>query len=147
MKRIAPFVLIAFAAIALAGTVVWDRTYGGAEWDEALPVVWDRTYGGAEDDVAYSIVALADGGFAVAGYTKSKGNGGRDMWVLRLDEAGNVVWDKTFGGAWGDVASSIVALSDGGFAVAGKTDSKIDSNQRVADMRVLRLDEAGNVDF
>ena len=112
--------------------------------DEAGNVVWDQTYGGAERDRASSIVALADGGFAVAGYTQSKGAGDRDMWVLRLDEAGNVVWDQTYGGAGGDWASSIVALADGGFAVAEYTESKGAGNR---DMWVLRLDEAGNVDF
>jgi hypothetical protein len=52
--------------------------------DEAGNVVWDHTYGGAEYDAANSIVALADGGFAVAGSTNSKGAGSYDMWVLRL---------------------------------------------------------------
>ena len=77
MKRIAPFVFIAFAAIGLLGTP-------STAFSQALPVVWDQTYGGADEDVADSIVALADGGFAVAGLTDN------DMWVLRLDEAGNV---------------------------------------------------------
>jgi hypothetical protein len=163
-----------------ASNVVWDHTYGGAEWDyassivaladggfavagstrskgaggrnmwvlrldEAGNVVWDQTYGGAEWDYANSIVALSDGGFAVAGGTDSKGAGYEDMWVLRLDEAGNVVWDHTYGGAMRDMANSIVALADGGFAVAGYTDGGVVSNQYVADMWVLRLDEAGNV--
>ena len=83
MKRIAPFVLIAFAAIGLLGTP-------STAFAQALPMVWDHTYGGWRFDSASSIVALADGGFAVAGYTESKGAGNRDMWVLRLDEAGNV---------------------------------------------------------
>ncbi len=83
MKRIASFVLIAFAAFGLLGTP-------STAFSQALPGVWDRTYGGAGDDVADSIVALADGGFAVAGGTQSKGAGHYDMWVLRLDEAGNV---------------------------------------------------------
>jgi len=137
MKRIAPFVLIAFAAIGLLGTP-------STAFSQALPVVWDNTYGGAEGDGANSIVALADGGFAVVGDTNSKGAGKGDMWVLRLDEAGNVVWDHAYGGAEWDIASSIVALADGGFAVAGSTNSKGAGD---GDMWVLRLDEAGNVDF
>ena len=83
MKWLASFVFIAFAAIGLLGT-------SSTAFSQALPVVWDRTYGGWRFDSASSIVALADGGFAVAGSTESKGAGGRDMWVLRLDEAGNV---------------------------------------------------------
>jgi len=141
-------VALADGGFAVAG---WTESKGAGSsdmWvlrlDEAGNVVWDHTYGGAEDDVARSIVALADGGLAVAGYTQSKGAGDDDMWVLRLDEAGNVVWDKTFGGAKADMANSIVALADGGFAVAGRTYSKGAGNN---DMWVLRLDEAGNVDF
>jgi hypothetical protein len=135
MKRIAPFVFIAFTAIGLLGTP-------STAFSQALPVVWDHTYGGAERDYANSIVALSDGGFAVAGRTSSKGAGGGDMWVLRLDEAGNVAWDHTYGGAKWDETSSIVALADGGFAVAGGTYSK---GAGYEDMWVLRLDEAGNV--
>jgi hypothetical protein len=137
MKWLASFVFIAFAAIGLLGT-------SSTAFSQALPVVWDRTYGGWRFDSASSIVALADGGLAVAGMTKSKGAGKRDMWVLRLDEAGNVLWDHTYGGAHEDRATSIVALADGGFAVAGYTESKGAGNR---DMWVLRLDEAGNVDF
>ena len=48
---------------------------------------------------ASSIVSLSDGGFAIAGYTWSKGAGGEDMWLLRLDASGNIIWDKTFGGS------------------------------------------------
>ena len=77
MKRIAPFVFIAFAAIGLLGTP-------STAFAQALPVVWDHTYGGPHEDRATSIVALADGGFAVAGYTESKGAGYHNMWVLRL---------------------------------------------------------------
>jgi hypothetical protein len=105
MKRIVPFVFIAFAAFGLLGIP-------STAFSQALPGVWDRTYGGAGDDAADSIVALADGGLVVAGETRSKGVGGHDMWMLRLDEAGNVVWDQTYGGAKHDSASSIVALAD-----------------------------------
>ena len=77
MKRIAPFVFIAFAAIGLLGTP-------STAFAQALPVVWDHTYGGSESDGASSIVALTDGGFVVAGFTRSKGAGSYDMWVLRL---------------------------------------------------------------
>ena len=134
MNRIAPFVFIAFAAFGFLGIP-------STAFSQALPMLWDRTYGG---DSASSIVALADGGFAVAGVTSFKGAGYDDMWVLRLDEAGNVLWDQTYGGAERDRAYSIVALADGGFAVAGYTESKGAGNR---DMWVLRLDEAGNVDF
>jgi hypothetical protein len=141
-------VALADGGFAVAGNTESKGAGSADVWvlrlDEAGNVVWDQTYGGAEWDYAYSIVALADGGFAVAGRTFSKGAGEEDMWVLRLDEAGNVVWDQTFGGAKWDYAYSIVALADGGFAVAGYTESKGAGEE---DIWVLRLDEAGNTAF
>ena len=51
--------------------------------------------------------------------TDSKGAGDNDIWILRLDGSGDIVWDKTYGGIGFDGNGSIVALSGGGFAVAG----------------------------
>ena len=80
---------------------------------------WDKTYGGIGSEYAGSIVELNGGGFAVAGWTDSKGAGGADVWILGLDDAGDIVWEKTYGGSENDYAGSIVELSGGGFAVAG----------------------------
>ncbi len=105
-------------------------------------LTWDKTFGGAKTDYVRSIVALADGGFAVAGYTESKGAGGADVWVLRLDRTGELLWEKTFGGAKPDYAHSIIALADGGFVVAGDTHSKGTGEY---DAWILRLDETGEL--
>ena len=86
--------------------------------------IWDKTFGGSSLDRAYSIIQTKDGGFAVAGTTKSKGAGDADFWVVKLDENGNRIWDKTFGGWDPDWAYSIIQTKDGGFAVAGTTKSK-----------------------
>lgn len=63
----------------------------------------------------------ADNGIVVAGVTNSKGAGDLDMWLVKLDEQGDLVWDRTFGGLNADIASSVVALSAGGFALLGHT--------------------------
>ena len=60
-------------------------------------MVWDRTYGGSDSDSAESLIQTSDGGYAVAGATSSKGAGMRDLWVIKLDSQGNMVWDKTYG--------------------------------------------------
>ena len=58
---------------------------------EVLPIItWDKTYGGSGDDWAYSLIQTTDGGYAVAGITTSKGAGGTDLWVIKLDEQGNL---------------------------------------------------------
>ena len=52
--------------------------------------VWDKTYGGSDSDRAYAVVATSDGGYLLAGYTKSKGAGDYDMWVVKIDKDGNL---------------------------------------------------------
>ena len=103
--------------------------------------VWDKTFGGSSDDSANAIVQTTDGGYAVAGYTNSKGAGGYDMWVIKLDASGNKTWDKTFGGSSYDSANSIVQTTDGGYVVAGYTKSK---GAGGSDMWVVKLDASGN---
>jgi len=82
--------------------------------------VWARTYGGSEDDVAYSVFPTSDNGYIVAGYTESFSKTIRDFWILKLNEKGEIIWDKKYD-TWDDVAYSIQETSDGGFIVAGET--------------------------
>ncbi len=92
--------------------------------DSSGKKLWDQTYGGLLADYATAVVQTVDGGFAVAGYTKSKGAGGNDFWLVRTDASGAKTWDQTYGGASSDAAYAVVQTSDGGFAVAGNTASK-----------------------
>ncbi len=101
---------------------------------------FDKTLGGSADDAAYDMKVTSDGGFILAGYTKSKGSGGADVWVVKLDAAGNVQWDRTFGGSGDDEAGGVVQTHDGGYAIAAyKTNA---SAQREA--WIIRLDKDGN---
>jgi hypothetical protein len=104
-----------------------------------------KTIGGRYDeDRALSIIQSSDGGYAVAGYTKSFGAGGADIYVVKLDSGGNVQWTKTIGGSSGDYAYSIIQSSDGGYVVAGYTYSFGAGNY---DMYVVKLDSGGNVQW
>ena len=87
-------------------------------------LVWDKTFGGSEEDCTFSIIQTTDGGYAVVGITHSKGAGKGDIWVIKLDNKGNLVWDKAFGGSELDGANSIIQTKDGGYAVVGITRSK-----------------------
>ena len=109
---------------------------------ELLPILtWNRTYGGSGYDIATSLIQTTDGGYAVAGITQSKGAGGEDFWVIKLDEQGNKVWDRTYGGGGNDIATSLIQTTDGGYAIAGGTNSKGAGN---GDFLVIKLDEQGN---
>jgi uncharacterized delta-60 repeat protein len=108
----------------------------------ALASTWARTYGGASKDEAASIQQTSDGGFIVAGWTASFGASIVDSWVLKLDTNGNVTWQKTYGSSSHEYAWSIHETSDGGFIVAGSTNSYGAGRD---DYWVLKLDASGNV--
>jgi hypothetical protein len=104
--------------------------------DAGGAVVWDHSFGGAQDDWLRSVVETRDGGHALAGYTTSQGAGLYDVWMLKLDREGRVLWDRSFGGPENDWARAIVELPDGGLAFAGDTRS---SGAGESDVLVLKV--------
>lgn len=86
-------------------------------------VDWQKTFGGNANDVAYAVQQTADGGFILASWTGSFGSGGGDIWILRLNESGSLLWQKSYGGEWSDVPSSLKVTADGGCLVGGYTAS------------------------
>ena len=145
--------------LSKTGNLIWEKRFGGAGYDFAYDVdetvnkeliivgstqskgagghdfwvlkldvngnlLWDKTFGGTDHDFANAVEVTSDGGIAVAGYTKSKGLGFSDFWILKLDKFGTLTWDKTFGGANFDEATDILETFDKQFLVAGYTSSK-----------------------
>lgn len=127
-------------------------------------LVWAKAYGGTGDEVATSIVAAPDG-VVVAGYANSTdgdvvGLHGSliaafiDMWVLKLDKTGSIVWAKMLGGRFMDAATAVAATPDGGFVLAGSTDSdngdvigNHNTNSSGDDYWVVKLDAGGNKEW
>jgi parallel beta-helix repeat protein len=94
--------------------------------DSAGIIQWNMTYGGTEYDVAYALVQTSDGGYALAGSTGSYGATGSWFWLVKTDLSGNAQWNKTYGGIYpgNDGAYALVQTADGGYVLAGYTDSK-----------------------
>jgi uncharacterized delta-60 repeat protein len=107
-------------------------------------VEWQKTYGGSRNEEASSIQQTTDGGYIVAGEAQSTGVGDTDIWVLKLASDGSVEWQKTYGGDSREEAYSIQQASDGGYIVAGKTESFVVEN---TDIWVLKLASDGTVEW
>ena len=105
-------------------------------------ISWQKTYGGIYSDTAREIQQTSDGGYIITGYTDSFGTNTTDIWVIKLDASGDVSWEKTYGGSGSDIARSIQQTSDGGFIVAGQTQSFGASDSY---LWVLKLDMTGEV--
>ena len=113
--------------LALAG---YTSSYGAGNYDMWLVKTditgiseWKYSIGGEGKDEAYSLIQTTEGGFAIAGYTESYGAGNYDMWLVKTDDEGELEWKNTFGGTENDFAQSLVQTTDGGFAIAGSTNS------------------------
>ncbi|HDH97834.1 MAG TPA: hypothetical protein ENF70_01700 [Deltaproteobacteria bacterium] len=121
------------------GAIIWQKTYGETQTDDEGYEYFEK---------AYSVEQTADGGYVVAGSKSSKTNcaGSRgihdDIWILKLNSDGSIAWQKSYGGDCGEKAYSIVQTSDGGYAMAGYTDS---FGAGGADAFILKIDPNGEI--
>lgn len=123
--------------------------------------LWDKTFGGSAKDILTSLQQTADGGFILGGHSTSGVSGDKsqpnygpvntpDYWIIKLDSAGNKVWDKTLGGTKTDELVVIKQTSDGGYILGGRSDSDIGGDKSEAprymlsDFWIVKLDAAGN---
>jgi len=106
-------------------------------------LVWQETFGrNGYYGEAYSVQETTDGGYIVAGCTTSFGSGGYDVYILKLNSNGTLIWQKTFGGGLDDFAYSIQNTADGGYIVAGRTTSFGSGGY---DVYVLKLNSDGSL--
>ncbi|MCC6690141.1 MAG: T9SS type A sorting domain-containing protein [Bacteroidia bacterium] len=103
--------------------------------------LWDKTYGGSDWDFAYSVHQTSDGGYIVAGGTYSYGKGNEDFYLIKTDLNGDTLWTKTYGGTDDDEAHSVRITSDGGYLLAGETKSFSDSN---GDAYIIKTNSTGD---
>jgi hypothetical protein len=115
---------------------------------------WHNLYGGSGNDQFTCLDFTSDGGYILGGYTASsngdvsqhQGNG--DYWIVKVDAAGNLLWEKSYGGSSQDFARSIQQTSDGGYIVAGVTESNdgdVSGYHDQTDAWILKLDASGNM--
>ena len=162
-----------------SGNVIWAKTYGGTDYDWVSSVqqtsdggyivagstnsfgaggddifliktdangniIWAKTYRGTYSDYAYSVQQTSDGGYIVAGSTNSFGAGGYDVFLIKTDANGNIIWAKAYGGTSGDQAYSVQQTSDGGYILAGFTYS---FGAGSSDIFLIKTDANGNIQW
>jgi len=123
--------------------------------------IWDKRFGGLEDDFATCMDRTADGGYLIGGYSKSNPGGDKtqpcqgnwDYWVVKINDQGNKVWDKTFGGNYTDWLFTMTVTQDGGFLLGGqsfseatgdKSEPNNDPTPAGSDYWMVKIDAAGN---
>ncbi|MHA1984282.1 MAG: hypothetical protein ACW967_07995 [Candidatus Hodarchaeales archaeon] len=105
---------------------VGDTDYLLVKVDSNGNILWNKTYGGVARDVFRSLLILSDGSLLLAGGTDSFGSGGdQNVWMIKVDENGNHIWNRTFGTGR---ALSVIQTSDGDFAFGGYQLFKINNN-------------------
>jgi hypothetical protein len=160
------------------GNMLWQKTYGGPDRDAGHSVlqtndggyiiigdtrsygaggsdvyliktdsngnmIWQKTYGGTEWDEGYSLAQTNDGGYIVVGYTKSYGAGDDDVYLIKTDTNGNLLWQKTYGGPDWDVGFSLALTSDGGYIITGERHPS--SAYYLGDVYLIKTDSNGNM--
>ena len=129
----------------------------------AQPVIeWQKMLGGSNDEGFFGNDQLAssqqtsDGGFILAGYTKSNngdvsGNhGNMDAWVVKIDSAGNLDWQRTYGGSNYDAAHCIHQTDDGGYIVgciSASNDGDVSGGHGLGDFWIVKINESGDMQW
>ncbi len=116
-------------------------------------IVWERTYGDEESDAGADMVKAADGGFVMAGNSRTGEDGTRnnranDYRIIKVDTSGIVVWDHSFGGSMDEVAADILRADGEGYLVSGYTysnDGDVEGNHGTRDMWIIKLDNKGKL--
>jgi len=116
------------------GNVLWQKTYGGKEDDGG---------GGEYEEFVVRMIEDEDGNYVLAGETFSFGTGENDIWVIKLDPDGVILWQKAYGGAYEESLGALQEASTGGYIIAGASESF--SPDSSGDLWVLRLDKNGRI--
>lgn len=115
---------------------------------------WAKSYGGSDYDYGYAVCNGIDGGYVLAGSTKSNdddvsfNHGGSDFWVVKIDALGNIMWERTYGGTLTEAANNISTTSEPYYVLAGystSSDGDVTENSGGSDFWIIKIDLLGNL--
>jgi hypothetical protein len=118
-----------------------DRDIWLVKTDAVGETLWTKTYGGSFREGGFSVQQTSEGGYIIIGFTESFGLGDSDIWLLKTDSDGDTMWTKTYGGSAGEDSRSVQQTSDGGYIIAGDTESYGAGD---GDVWLIKTDEVGD---
>lgn len=136
-----------------------NMDYWIVKLDNAGAVQWQKTYGGEYADVLRSMEQTVDGGYILGGYSNSPRSGDKseekngigDYWILKINNAGAIEWQKTYGGNGDNQLYVIHQTRDGGFIAGGNSNSTTSLTymggnvSNGTDYWLLKMDEKGEI--
>jgi hypothetical protein len=128
---------------------------------DSLGVIqWQKCYGGTEIEVAYDIIETSDGGYIFTGQASSingdvtsfHGGTGSDIWVVKINSVGDLIWQKSLGGTNVDIAYSIIEIDQSGYLLSGSTWSNDGdvigfNGGNEADGWIIKIDSIGVIEW
>jgi len=158
------YIMAIHSASSVSGDVT-GTNHGGFDWwiiklDVTGAIMWQKLYGGSANELTPNILQLSDGNYIVAGITNSSVSGDvtgtnkgfADLWILKIDDQGNKLWDKNYGSTSIEASSSFKATVDGGFILLGSSQSPVNTGDVTGgpagltgeNIWILKLDGNGN---
>lgn len=122
--------------------------------DSEGAILWEKTFGGSGKEEAYDIRQTSDGGFVFVAKSDSKNGdvsatqGENDYWLVKLDNQGNIKWERTLGGTQGDFPSAVIQDQEGGYVIAGlseSSDGDVSENKGSYDWWVVKVNDSGEI--
>jgi hypothetical protein len=123
-------------------------------------ILWEKSYGGKHADYLFDVVSTPDYGFILAGSSLSKKTGTKtednrgdmDYWIWKMDEKGDMDWQKAYGGAGQDKLRCVLLTNDGGYLLAGSSESTVgfdkkDKSRGEADFWIIKLNAKGGEEW
>jgi hypothetical protein len=125
----------------------------GFTYSQVPTIEWQKTYGGTSEEIGYSICFANANGYVVTGYTKSSNgyivnhHGNHDLWLINLDSAGNLLWNKCYGGIGSEFGYSIILSISDTIVIAGSahynSGDVSGAHFGVSDFWILKVDQIG----
>ncbi len=124
-------------------TYVQDNSYNVylLKTDASRNVIWEKNFGGSGTDLGHGLGKTNDGGFIIIGENRSV-SGNKDIYLIRTDAEGNLLWEKTFGGIVEDAGYGVTQTSDNGFLLTGVTRTP---GIEFTDLIVIKTDDSGTL--